>query len=115
MSIEEYYTAFDHVMGPFLSMVLKCEQGCSCCCAKNDKFIEKFLIYQFCHGLSPDFESIRKELLNASTTPSIADVLSALIAEETCHSSMSPSASVPHSVLAASQETNAVKGSSSEI
>jgi hypothetical protein len=51
---------------------------------KRTKFIEEFLIYQFCHSLRPDFESIRKQLLNAPTTPSIADVLSALIAEETC-------------------------------
>ena len=80
---------------------------------KKNKFIEKFLIYQFCHGLRSDFGPIRKQLLNAPTTTSIADVLFALIAEETRLSSMSPS--VPHSVLAASQETNAVKGSSSEI
>jgi hypothetical protein len=82
---------------------------------KKNKFIDKFLIYQFCHGLRSDFGPIRKQLLNAPTTTSIADVLFALIAEETRLSSMSPSASVPHSVLAASQETNAVKGSSSEI
>ena len=95
MSIEEYYTAFDRVMGPFLSMVPKCENGCSGCCAKKIQFIEKFLIYQFCHGLRSDFESIRKQLLNASTTPSISDVLSALIAEETRLSSLSPSVSAP--------------------
>lgn len=111
MSIEEYY-AFDQVMGPFLSMVPKCEAGCSGCCAKKDKFIEKFLIYQFCHGLQPDFESIRKQLLNAPTTPSISDVLSALIAEETRLRSLSPSVSVPHSVLAASHKTNTVKDNS---
>ena len=39
-----------------------------------------------------------------------ADVLSALIAEETCLCSLSS----PHSILAASQKTNTVKGSSSE-
>jgi len=44
MFIEEYYTAFDRVMGPFLSMVPKCEAGCLGCCAKKNKFIEKFLI-----------------------------------------------------------------------
>jgi hypothetical protein len=112
MSIEEYYTAFDRVMGPFLSMVPKCEAGCSGCCAKTDKFIEKFLIYQFCHGFRPDFESIRKQLLNAHTTPSISDVLSALIAEETRLSSQSSSVSIPHSVLAASHKTNTVKNNS---
>jgi len=111
MSIEEYYTAFDRLMGPFLSMVPKCETGCSGCCDKKNKFIEKFLIYQFCHGLRPDFESSRKQLLNASTTPSISDVLSALIAEETRLNSQSP-VSVPHSVLAASHKTNTVKGNS---
>jgi hypothetical protein len=37
ISIEEYCTAFDLVMGPFLSMVPKCEQGCSGCCAKKNK------------------------------------------------------------------------------
>lgn len=37
ISMEEYYTAFDRVMGPFLSMVPKCEQGCSGCCAKKNK------------------------------------------------------------------------------
>jgi hypothetical protein len=66
-------------MGPFLSMVPKCEQGCSGCCAKKDKFIEKFLIYQFCHGSRPDFEPICKQLVNASTNPSIADVLSGFL------------------------------------
>ncbi|PUZ66410.1 hypothetical protein GQ55_3G306000 [Panicum hallii var. hallii] len=109
MSIEEYYTAFDRLMGPFLSMVPQCDNGCSGCCAKKIKFIEKFLIYQFCHGLKSAFEPIRKQLLNAPTTPSIADVLSALIAEETRLSSQSPSVPVHHSVLAASQ-----KNSSSE-
>jgi hypothetical protein len=76
-------------------MVPKCEQGCAGCCAKKNKFIEKFLIYQFCHGLWSDFEPIHKQLLNAPTTPSSADVLSALIAEETHLSSLSPSVSVP--------------------
>ncbi|KAJ1258980.1 hypothetical protein BS78_10G117800 [Paspalum vaginatum] len=109
MSIEEYYTAFDRLMGPFPSMVPKCDNGCSGCCANKDKFIEKFLIYQLCHGLRADFESIRKQLLNAPTTPSIGDVLSALIAEETRLASQFSSVPIPvsHSVLAASQKTNA--------
>lgn len=76
---------------------------------KRTKFIDKFLIYQFSHSLRPDFEPIRKQLLNAPTIPSIADVLPALIAEETRLCSLSP-----HSILAASQKTNTVKGSSSE-
>lgn len=105
MSIE-YYTAFDNVMGPFLSVVPKCEQGCSGCCAKKNEFIEK------CSR--SDFEPIHKQLLNALTTPSIADVLSALVAEETCFSSLSPSVSVPQSVLLGSQKTTTVKGTSSE-
>ena len=73
MFIEEYYTAFNRVIGPFLSMsmVPKCEQGCSGCCAKKIQFIERFLIHQFYHGLMSDFEAIRKQLLNAPTTPSI--------------------------------------------
>ena len=37
ISIEEYCNYFDRVMGPFLSMVPKCEQGCSGCCAKKNK------------------------------------------------------------------------------
>lgn len=53
---------------------------------------------------------IRKQLLNAPTTPSIVDVLSALIAEKTHLSSQSQSQSptIPehHSVPVASQRYN---------
>ncbi|KAG8087394.1 hypothetical protein GUJ93_ZPchr0010g10858 [Zizania palustris] len=72
-------------------------------------------MYQFCHGLRSDFESIRMQQLSNPVTPSIADVLSALIAEETrLHSLASAPISVPHSVLAASQRSSLATGGSSE-
>lgn len=57
MSIEEYYTAFDCLMGPFLSMVPQCEDQCKGCCAKKLKFIETFLIHQFYHGLNSKYDA----------------------------------------------------------
>jgi hypothetical protein len=62
MSIEEYYTALDHLMGPFLSMEPHphCDGQCSSRCAKKHKFIKTFLTHQFCHGLKYDYEPIMK-------------------------------------------------------
>ena len=77
-------------------------------------FIKKFLIYQFCHGLRSDFGPIHMQLLNAPTTTSIADVLFALIAEETRLHSLSPSMAAPHSILAATQKNTGKDNSSSE-
>jgi len=73
MSIEEYYTAFDRVIDLFSPWFLSVNKGVP----------------------AADFEPIRKQLLNAPTTPSSADVLSAFIAEETHLSSLSPSVLVP--------------------
>jgi hypothetical protein len=46
MSIDEYYSAFDRLMGPLLSMVPQCTADE--CIAH--KFIEKFLDIQICYG-----------------------------------------------------------------
>jgi hypothetical protein len=60
MSIDEYYSAFDRLMGPLLSMVPQCiADECT-----TQKFIEKFLTYRFVMGLRADFEAIRTRLLH---------------------------------------------------
>ncbi|RLM75070.1 uncharacterized protein C2845_PM15G00730 [Panicum miliaceum] len=45
LSLEEYYTAFDRLMGPFLSMIPQCDDKCSGCYNKKIKFIETFLTF----------------------------------------------------------------------
>jgi len=46
MTIDDYYSAFDHLMGPVLSMVPSSTAGCDGCSKKNT-FIEQFMMYQF--------------------------------------------------------------------
>jgi hypothetical protein len=79
------------------------------------KFIEKFLTYRFVMGLRADFEAIRTRLLCGSATLTMTEVLSGLLAEETCLQSMTPThVSAPHSVLAASQRFNGSRATSFE-
>jgi hypothetical protein len=111
MSIDEYYSAFNRLMGPLISMVPQCTSG-ECLAYK---FIEKFITYKFVMGLSADFEAIRTRLLHGSATLTMSEALSNLLAEETHLQSMSVSHdSVPHSVLAASQKYSGSRGPSSE-
>jgi len=81
MTIDDYYNAFDRFMGPVLSMVPPSTAACDGC-SKKTKFIEQFLMYQFVMGLRSEFEPVRAQLLNTSSTPSISDVLASLTAEE---------------------------------
>jgi hypothetical protein len=99
LSIDEYYSAFDRLMGPLLSMVPQCTaDDCT-----TYKFIEKFFTYRFVMGLKSDFEAIRTRLLHGSATLTMTEALSELLAEETRLLSMAGShVPPPHSVLAAS-------------
>jgi hypothetical protein len=100
LSIDEYYSVFDRLMGPLVSMVPQCTLN-DC---PSYKFIEKFFTYSFVMGLKADFEAIHTRLLNGSATLTMSQTLSDLLAEETRLQSMTDSHdSVPHSVLATSQ------------
>jgi hypothetical protein len=79
LSIDEYYSAFDRLMSPLLSMVPQCTaDDCT-----TYKFIEKFFTYRFVMGLKSDFEAIRTRLLHGSVTLTMTEALSDLLAEET--------------------------------
>ncbi|GJM94438.1 hypothetical protein PR202_ga11080 [Eleusine coracana subsp. coracana] len=79
MTIDDYHSAFEQLMGPLLSMVPECTtDNCSA-----HKFIEKFLTYRFVMGAKPIFESIRTRLLHDSSSLIMAQALSDLISEET--------------------------------
>jgi hypothetical protein len=97
MSIDEYYSAFDRLMGPLISMIPQCSSAkCT-----TQMFIEKFFTYRFVMGVRPEFESIRSRLLHGSTL-TMAHALSDLLTEETRLQSMSTShMTSPHNVLAA--------------
>jgi hypothetical protein len=111
LSIDEYYSAFDHLMGPLMSMVPQCTtDDCT-----TYKFIEKFFTYRFVMGLKSDFETIHTRLLHGSTTLTMIDALSDLLAEETRLQSMAGSlVPAPHNVLAASHKCGGSRGSSLE-
>ncbi|GJM88500.1 hypothetical protein PR202_ga04571 [Eleusine coracana subsp. coracana] len=55
MSIDDYYSAFDHLMGPLMSMVPWCTAAAGC---PTPTFIENFFTYRFVMGVRPEFESI---------------------------------------------------------
>jgi hypothetical protein len=96
LSIDEYYSTFDRLMGPLMSMVPSCT---------GHKFIEKFFTYRFVMGLKTEFEAIRTRLLHGSTSLTMTEALSDLLDEETRLSSMSvPHTPVSHNVLAASHK-----------
>jgi hypothetical protein len=106
MSIDEYYSAFDRLMGSLISMVPQCTAGQNCTALS---FIEQFLTYRFVMGVKAEFDSIRTRLLHTSSTLTMAKALSELLAEETRLQALSTVPN-PHSVLAAShQRTTALK------
>jgi hypothetical protein len=95
MTIDEYYSACDRLVGSLTSMI----GGCT-----THKLIDIFFMYH-------------KRLLHDSPnlTMAMAGALSDLLAEETCLRSMyAPPMSASHSVLAASQRSNVPKGLYSE-
>ncbi|XP_025814487.1 uncharacterized protein LOC112891759 [Panicum hallii] len=112
MSIDDYYSAYDRLMGSLTSMVNECTTA-DC---PAHKFIEKFLTYRFVMGVKPEFDSIRTRLLHNSSTLTMDQALAELLAEETRLQSMSSLSTVtmPHSVLAASQRITVPRGTSSE-
>ncbi|XP_021320482.1 uncharacterized protein LOC110436960 [Sorghum bicolor] len=106
MSIDEYYSAFDRLMGSLISMVPQCIAGQNYTALS---FIEQFLTYRFVMGVKAEFDSIRTRLLHTSSTLTMAKALSELLAEETRLQALSTVPN-PHSVLAAShQRTTALK------
>ncbi|XP_066348310.1 uncharacterized protein [Miscanthus floridulus] len=110
MSIDEYYSAFDLLMGSLISMVPQYTAAENCTALT---FIEQFLTYRFVMGVRAEYDSIRNRLLHNSSNITMAQALADLLAEETHLQSMSAS-SVPHSVVAASQRTGVPKGTSLE-
>ncbi|KAJ1268022.1 hypothetical protein BS78_07G105200 [Paspalum vaginatum] len=102
MSIDDYYSAFDRPMGALTFMVPEC---ISDPCPAH-QFIEKFLIYTFVMGVRAEYDF--------SSTLTMSQALSDLLAEETYLKSMSMAPdSGSHSVLAASQRIDTHKASSS--
>ena len=112
MSIDDYYSAYDRLMGSLTSMVNECTAA-DC---PAHKFIERFLTYRFVMGVKPEFDSICTRLLHNSSTLTMDQALAKLLAEETRLQSMSSLSTVtmPHSVLAASQRITVPRGTSSE-
>ncbi|CAD6339258.1 unnamed protein product [Miscanthus lutarioriparius] len=106
MSIDEYYSAFDGLMGSLVPMVPQCTAGQNCTALS---FIEQFLTYRFVMGVRAEFDSIGTRLLHTSSTLTMAKALSDLLAKETRLQALSSSVPHPHSVLAASQRTSAFK------
>ncbi|WVZ92005.1 hypothetical protein U9M48_038104 [Paspalum notatum var. saurae] len=111
MSIDEYYSAFDRMMGALTSMVPECTvDPCP-----THQFIEKFLTYIFYMDVRAEFDSLRMRLLQSSSTLTMSQALSNLLAEETRLKSMSiASGFSTSSVLMASQRYGTHKASSSE-
>lgn len=93
----------------FLSVI----KGCSGCCAKKNKFIEKFLIYQL-SWIEVWFWAHSQAVVEHSYYYVHCWCVVYLDYWWDMSYSTLPSASVHHSVLAACQKTNIVKGSSSE-
>jgi hypothetical protein len=112
MSIDDYYSAYDRLMGSLTSMVAECTAADY----PAHKFLERFLTYRFVMGVKQDFDSIRTRLLHNSATITMDQALAELLAEETRLQSMSSFSPVtaPHSVLAASQRSTVLRGTSSE-
>jgi hypothetical protein len=79
MSIDEYYSVFDRLMGSLTSMVPEC----SAAPCPAHKFIEKFFTYRFVMGVRAEYDSIRTRLLHSSSNLTMANALSDLLAEET--------------------------------
>ena len=112
MTIDEYYSAFDCLVGFLTSMIGDCTAD-NC---PAHQFIEKFFVYRFVMGVREEFDSIRKRLLHDSSDLTMTRALSDLLAEETRLRSMyAPPMPMSHMVLAASQRYSAPpKGTSSE-
>jgi hypothetical protein len=87
MTIDEYYSAFDCLVGSLTSMV----GDCTAANCPAHKFIEKFFIYRFVMGVREEFDSIRKRLLHDSSDLTMTRALCDLLAEETRLRSMSAS------------------------
>jgi hypothetical protein len=101
MSIDEYYSAFDRLMGSLVSMVPQCTAGQNC---TTLSFIEQFLTYRFVMGVRVEFDSIRTWLLHTSSTLTMAKALSDLLAEETRLQALSSSMPHPQCVGSSSSE-----------
>jgi len=112
MSIDDYYSAYDCLMGSLTSMVNEC--AAADCPAH--KFLERFVTYRFVMGVNPEFDSIRTRLLHNSSSITMDQALAELLAKETRLQSMSSFSFVtaPHSVLAASRQITLRRGTSSE-
>jgi hypothetical protein len=112
MSIDDYYSAYDRLMGSLTSMVNECTAA-DC---PAHKFLDRFLTYRFVMGVKPEFDSIRTQLLHNSSTLAMDQALAALLAEEKRLQSLSSFSPVttPHNVLAASQRITVPRGTSSE-
>ncbi|RLN28182.1 uncharacterized protein C2845_PM05G23140 [Panicum miliaceum] len=102
--------AFDCLVGSLTSMVAEC---IAADCPAH-KFLHRFLIYRFVMGVHEEFDSLRRQLLHGDSDLTMAQALSASLAEETRLQSMSSSVSLSHSVLAASQRYNMPKATSFE-
>ena len=90
MSIDEYYSTFDRLVGSLTSMIDECPTG-NC---PAHKFLHRFLAYRFVMGVREEFDSLRRQLLHGESDLTMAQALSALLAKETRLHSMSFSVSL---------------------
>jgi len=112
MTIDEYYSTFDRLVG-FLTSLIGDMQLIT---VLQINLLRSFFVYRFVMGGREDFDSICKRLLHDSSDLTMTHALSDLDAEETRFRSMSPPlVYASHIVLVASQRYNAPpKGTSSE-
>jgi hypothetical protein len=82
LSVEEYHAEFMKLSSQLDSMVPKPNSTCKECAAR-DKYEQQNKIFHFMMGLRSEFEPIRAQLLGRPTLPSMAEALSAVLAEET--------------------------------
>jgi len=104
MSVEEYYISFTKLSSQLASMVPKPSSLCKDCITSwtsKDKYDQENTMFDFVMGLLSEFEPICVQLLGRPTLPTLAETLSALIAEETRLRTIAANLPVSqHSVLA---------------
>ncbi|CAD6223906.1 unnamed protein product [Miscanthus lutarioriparius] len=101
LSIEDYLAAFMKLSSQLVSMVPKPNSACKEC-GVRDKYEQQNKIFHFMMGLRSTFEPIRAQIFGRSSLPTMAEALSAVLAEETRLHTIDDAPLVPqHSVLVA--------------
>jgi hypothetical protein len=111
LSVEEYHASFMKLSSQLDSMVPKPNSSCKEC-GVRDKYEQQNKIFHFMMGLQSEFEPIRAQILGRSNLPTMAEELSAILAEETRLCTIDVAPLVPqHSVVAAPPQNVAMDSS----